>query len=78
MEAKELKQQKLQVNMIQKIQVININHQNPDNQGYRKDLGVDVFSLRRERDDKATSHRRLANQEHPVVEVEEKDEIKIF
>ena len=50
-----------------------INHHNP--QGYRKDLGVDVFSLGRERDDKATSHRRLANQENPV---EEKDEIKIF
>ena len=37
---------------------------------------MDVFSLGRERDDKATSHRRLANQEHPVVVVVEEKERK--
>ena len=40
---------------------------------------MDVFSLGRERDDKATSNRRLANQEYPVVVVvEEKDKKKRF
>ena len=35
---------------------------------YRKDLGVDVFALRSEGDDKATSHRRLPDQKHPEHE----------
>ena len=34
-------------------------------EAYRKDLWVDVFSLRGEGDDKATRNRRLPNQKHP-------------